>query len=101
MAVVAELWKHRNKTIFNSGRVDHTKIFTMVQLKVWSWGNFKVRRVSFSYFDWCLEPLVYMRYVRKIYKVFSVFGMLHVYVCLLFYLVWFEQEVLLYGLGGG
>ena len=65
VAVVADLWKHRNKSIFNSDRVNHIEIFIMVQVKVWSWVSFKVRRVSFSYSDWCLESLVCMISIRK------------------------------------
>jgi len=34
IVVVDELWKHKNKKIFNSGRIDHIEIFSMVQLKV-------------------------------------------------------------------
>lgn len=36
VAVVDKLWKHKNKKIFHSSRINHIEIFTMVQLKVWS-----------------------------------------------------------------
>jgi len=38
VAMVDELWKHRNRKIFKSGKIDHIEIFTMVQLKVWYHG---------------------------------------------------------------
>jgi len=31
--VVEELWFFRNKRIFRGGRLDHSEIFTMVQMK--------------------------------------------------------------------
>jgi len=64
-AVVAELWNHRNRKIFKNGRTDYIEIFTMVQLKVWSWMLSKIHSVGFSYSNWCLEPLVCMRFVRN------------------------------------
>ena len=36
VAVVDELWKHRNKKILKSSRIDHMKKNSMVQVKVWS-----------------------------------------------------------------
>ncbi|XP_068487140.1 uncharacterized protein [Phaseolus vulgaris] len=36
IAVVWEIWIHRNKIIFNGGVVDHLEIFSMAQLKVGS-----------------------------------------------------------------
>jgi len=65
IAVIGELWKHRNKKIFKNWRVDHSEIFSMAQLKVWSWVTVKVCLACFSYSDWCLEPLVCMRSIRK------------------------------------
>ena len=46
---VDKVWKHMNKNIFKNGRIDQIDIFTMVQLKVWSWVTSKVRLASFSY----------------------------------------------------
>ena len=37
VGVVSEIWKHRNNVIFNKGKADMSKVFTMVQVKVWSW----------------------------------------------------------------
>jgi len=60
IAVVGELWFYRNKRIFKGGRVDHIEIFTLAQMKAWSWVLSKARGVSFSYSNWCLEPLICM-----------------------------------------
>jgi len=35
VALVWEIWRHRNNVMFNSGVVDDTEIFVMAQLKVW------------------------------------------------------------------
>jgi len=60
IVVVGELLKHMNKMIFNSGRIDHNKKFTLTQLKTWFWVKSKTRGIRFSYYDWCLELLVCM-----------------------------------------
>jgi len=58
IAVVSEIWRHRNKHIFKGGVIDHSEIFSMVQLKVWSWVTSKVISDCFSFSDWCLKTLV-------------------------------------------
>jgi len=62
--MVGELWKHRNKRVFKSGRIDPFEIFTLSQLKAWSWVVSKARDVCFSFSDWCLEPIVCMMTVN-------------------------------------
>ena len=42
---------------------DASEVFALVQAKVWSWISVKIRYASFSYSNWCLEPLVCMRMV--------------------------------------
>jgi len=37
IAVVNEIWKHRNRVIFNGGVIDELKVFALMQLKAWSW----------------------------------------------------------------
>jgi len=69
--VVDELWKHKNKKIFNSDRIYHIGNFTMVQLKVWSLVNFKACRVSFSYSNWCFESLICMKLLICVWFVFE------------------------------
>jgi len=63
IAVVGELWKHRNMKVFRSGRLDPIKNFVMAQLKAWSWIVSKARGVCFSFSDWCLESMVCVRTV--------------------------------------
>jgi len=62
-AVVRELWKHRNNVIFNGGVVNGLKVVALVQVKVWSWITSKFLSGLFSFFKWCLEPLVCMTMV--------------------------------------
>jgi len=64
IVVVGELWFHRNKRIFRGGRIYHIEIFTLTQIKAWSWVLSKMHGVSFSYLDWCLEPLICMRSIN-------------------------------------
>ena len=54
ITVIGELWKQRNKKIFRNKTIDHSEIFMMVQLEVWSWVTAKVRLTCFSYSNWCL-----------------------------------------------
>jgi len=58
IVVVGELWKHRNRKVFRSGKIDPIEIFAMSQVKAWSWVVCKVRDACFSFSDWCLEPMV-------------------------------------------
>ena len=37
IAIVSEIYKHRIKRIFKGGVIDHSKMFTLDQLKVCSW----------------------------------------------------------------
>jgi len=37
IAIIREIWKHRNDDIFKNDRVNHVEVFTFVQMKVWSW----------------------------------------------------------------
>ena len=36
IAVVNEVWKHRNSAIFKGGVVNVLEVFALVQLKAWS-----------------------------------------------------------------
>ena len=41
-------------------RVDADEVFTLAQLKSWSWIVYKNPKALFSYSDWCLsQPCVY------------------------------------------
>ena len=63
IAVVSELWKHRNNAIFNGGVVDGLEVVALVQVKTWSWITSKSLSGLFSFSEWCLETLVCMMMV--------------------------------------
>ena len=63
VGVVSEIWSHRNHIIFKRGVAYASEVFALVQVKVWSWVSTNSRLVSFSYSDWCLEPMECMRLV--------------------------------------
>jgi len=60
IALVSEIWRHRNKHIFKGGVIDHFEIFSLAQLKVWSWVTSKVPSTCFSFSDWCLSSSLYV-----------------------------------------
>jgi len=49
IAVVGEIWKQRNQVIFKEGRADNSKIFTLAQLKAWTWLTSKENLAEFTY----------------------------------------------------
>jgi len=59
VGVVSELWYHRNFVIFNRGVADALEVFTLMQIKVWSWISAKTRPAGLSYSNWCLEGWFY------------------------------------------
>jgi len=61
IVVIGKIWKQRNLIIFKNGRVNGLEIFTLVQLKVWSWLTSRVNGVSFTYVQWCLDPLACLK----------------------------------------
>jgi len=46
------------------GELCHIEIFTLAQMKVWSWVMSKAHGVSFSYSNWCVKPLICMMSVN-------------------------------------
>jgi len=50
---------------FENGRVDYYEIFTLPQLKVWSWLTSKVKGVSFTYSQWCMDPKACLKTIKK------------------------------------
>ena len=36
IALVGEIWRHKNNCLFKGGVVDHTEVFSLAQVKVWS-----------------------------------------------------------------
>jgi len=51
IAVVGEIWKHKNNHIFKGGVIDHSEMFTLAQLKIWTWVTSKSAPARFSYFE--------------------------------------------------
>ena len=64
IGIVSQIWNHRNRVVFENGRVDPVEVFTVAQRKTWSWVTVKEKLVVFSYSDWCLEPQCCMRYLK-------------------------------------
>jgi len=56
LAIVWEIWKHRNKIVFSNGVVDDVEIFAMTQVNAWQWTKTGRQKVHFSFSDWCLNP---------------------------------------------
>jgi len=65
IVVVGEIWKQRNLVIFENGRIDYYEIFTLTKLKAWSWLTSKVKDVSFTYVQWCMDPKTCLKTIKK------------------------------------
>jgi len=63
VGVVSEIWNHRNHIVFKRGVADTDEVFALVQVKMWSWVSTKAHLASFSFSDWCLEPMECMRLI--------------------------------------
>jgi len=42
---------------FKGGVINHSEIFSLTQLKAWSWITSYFAYVCFFFSDWCLDPL--------------------------------------------
>jgi len=58
VAIVSEIWNHRNKVVFRGGVMDADEIFSLDQVKGWLWAKYKMKRTTFSYSDWHLSPVL-------------------------------------------
>jgi len=65
IAVVREIWKQRNQVIFKEGRADISEIFTLAQLKAWTWLTNKENLAEFTYAHWCINPTECLKSIRK------------------------------------
>jgi len=45
LELVKEIWNHRNRLIFNNGKVDEIEIFALAQMNAWTWAKFSGFRV--------------------------------------------------------
>jgi len=57
VAIVSEIWSHRNKVVFRGGIVDVEEIFSLAQLKGWLWIKYNLKCNSVSYSDWHFSPI--------------------------------------------
>jgi len=64
VAVVTEIWKHRNKVVFRGGVVDEVEVFCLAQLKGWEWFRHRMSRTLFSYSDWYFVPVKCLQSVK-------------------------------------
>ena len=60
IALISEILRYINNCSFKGGVVDHSEVFSLTQVNVWSWISSKIQLVSLSFSDWCIEPLVCM-----------------------------------------
>jgi len=51
-AIVSEVWKLRNKIIFQNGVVDDVEILAMTQLKAELWAKYRNKGLNSSNSDW-------------------------------------------------
>jgi len=51
IVLVTEIWRHMNNCLFKGGVVDHTEVFSLTQIKVWSWISSKILSANFSFSD--------------------------------------------------
>jgi len=58
VAIVWKNWMHRNRIVFNSGIVNGMEIFTLAQLKAWSWNKFRWKRANYYVSNWLLCPII-------------------------------------------
>ena len=56
-AIVWEIWIHRNGIIFKNECKDPTKVMEVVKLKTWVWLKNYHTNFSYSFFEWCNEPM--------------------------------------------
>jgi len=61
VAIVSEIWNHKNKVVFKGGIVDHEEVCSLAQLKGWLWLKHKLSGTSFSYSDWYFSPVKYLQ----------------------------------------
>jgi len=49
--------------MFKNARANGIEVFTLVQVKVWSWITNKYSKATFAYLEWCLHPIwMYVSY---------------------------------------
>jgi len=56
VAIIRDIWLHRNRIVFKNGIVDCEEICYLVQIKGWSWAKYRNPGIHFSISDWYLSP---------------------------------------------
>jgi len=49
VAIVGEIWKHKNEAIFKQRKVHPEEIFGIAHVTTWPWMKHKIPTVKFSY----------------------------------------------------
>ena len=62
--IILLLTNFKYKTLLQTKSIVTLHTNSMTQLKVWSWVTSKVFSACFPFFDWCLDPLVYMYLIK-------------------------------------
>jgi len=52
--IMWEIWKPRNRVVFNNRVVDDEEILSLAQLKALSWTKFRCQGVNYSFSNWYL-----------------------------------------------
>ena len=64
MTLTKAIWTHRNRIIFEGGKLDEIEIFALAQLDAWSWTKFSGFRLCGSFLEWCIHPVDCLRALR-------------------------------------
>lgn len=57
-STIWSIWLLRNEVIFKQGSLDLVKVINLIKMRAWFWNKSLSKRNSFSYTDWCINPLV-------------------------------------------
>jgi len=57
VALAKTIWTHRNRIIFEGGKLDEIEIFVLAQLHAWSSAKFGVSRLRGSFSEWCIHTV--------------------------------------------
>jgi len=60
LIIVWYVWKHKNDIIFKNRKCDIQEVFVLVQVKSWTVIRAKYNKVSFTFSNWYLDPLMCM-----------------------------------------
>jgi len=52
VGIVWSIWKHINNIIFRNQVPDIKEVFTLSQVKTWTWITNRIQKANFTYSDW-------------------------------------------------